>query len=405
MRPARQTQWAKQARAGRGLPWLSAALFFLASLLLAPRALGNAEPGRSGDASAPDASALEKAFQDVARRVAPSVVGIRVQRLCLDPAGGRDLSASNPPPERRVIVHGSGVVIAADGLILTNEHVVQSAAEIRVALYDGSVAQAEILSADPRSDLAVLKVPRSDLVPVRWCDWQSVTRGQWTVVVGNPFGLGNDGQLSVAVGVVANLGRQLPGLGENDDRFYYDMMQITAPINPGHSGGPVFNLRGELIGLVTAMHTRTPADEGVGFAIPMNPPIRRVIDTLCHGRPYEYGYLGVTVRALSPEERESLGLPLGEGVVVQAIEPDGPAARAGIAIGDLLCRLDGAAISSPGQLAERVGHMSIGQRATLEYLRDGRAGAAQVTIARRDPVRVSWLRRTGTSTRADQSPR
>jgi len=341
----------------------------------------------------------------VARRVAPSVVGIRVQRLCLDPAGGQNPSATTALPERRVIVNGSGVVIAPDGLILTNQHVVQSATEIRVTFHDGTVSQAEILSADPRSDLAVVKVPRSDLVPVRWCDWQSVTRGQWTVVVGNPFGLGSDGQLSVTVGVVANLGRQLPGLGEADDRFYYDMMQLTAPINPGHSGGPVFNLRGELIGLVTAMHTRTPADEGVGFAIPMNPPIRRVIDTLCQGRPYEYGYLGVTVRSLSPEEREALGLPFGEGVIVQAIEPDGPAARAGVANGDVLCRLDGASISSPGQLAERVGHMSIGQQATLEYLRDGRVVAAQVTIARRDPLRVSWLRRANTATRADRSPR
>jgi serine protease Do len=196
--------------------------------------------------------------------------------------------------------------------------------------------------------------------------------------------------LSVSVGVIANLGRQLPGLGEVDDRFYHDMLQITAPINPGNSGGPLFNIRGELIGVVTAMHTRAPADEGIGFAIPMSPAKRRVVDTLCQGRPVEYGYLGVVVRALGTAERAALHL--GHGVVVQQVEPEGPAAQAGLSVGDLVLEFEHQAVTGPAQFAELAGQSAVGSVVRLEVLRNERSETLRLLVERRDVSRVSWMR-------------
>ena len=276
-------QTLSRSRSHAGPPWLVAALLFLLSILLAPRTMVGAEPPAARDSLA-DLDTLQQAFQKVAERVAPSVVGIRVQRRHVLSPAGSDSADSAAVLEQRVVVNGSGSIVSPDGLILTNEHVIQAADDIRVLLYDGTDLPADVLMADPRSDFAVLKVSRTGLVPVRMGDWSTVARGQWSVVVGNPFGLGSDGHLSVAVGVVSNLGRQLPGLGETDDRFYNDMLQTTAPINPGHSGGPLFNIHGELIGVVTAMHTRTP-----GGSSPMSPrePMTRPRPSLKPSRKWE----------------------------------------------------------------------------------------------------------------------
>ncbi len=376
--------------------WLAAALVFAASMFVAPRTSTGRESRGDETDTAVDLEAIQQAFQQVVERVAPSVVGIRACRHHVATAPPDDDSTVR---EQRVLVNGSGTIIGEEGLILTNEHVVQSATEIVVLFYDGSESPATLVAADPRSDLAILHVARSGLVPATMCDWTKVARGQWTIVLGNPFGLGSDGQLSAAVGVVANLGRQLPGLGEADDRFYSDMIQTTAPINPGHSGGPIFNVRGELIGVVTAMHTRAPADEGVGFAIPMTPAKRRVIESLRQGRLIQYGYLGLTVRVPELEEREILGLAVSQGVVVQQVEPDGPAANAGVQAGDVIRDYEGHAVTGPGQLAELVGFTAVGTRARLDLVRDGRTTAVEATVGLREAERVAWMRGMQTNPR------
>ena len=304
-------------------------------------------------------------------------------------AGANTANDSNSV-EQRIVVNGSGTIISEDGLILTNEHVVQGAAEIDVLLHDGQRLRGVVVAADPRSDLAILQVPRAGLRPATLCDWSTVARGQWVVVIGNPFGLGSDGQLSVSVGVIANLGRQLPGLGEVDDRFYSDMIQVTAPINPGNSGGPLFNLRGELIGIVTAMHARAAADEGVGFAIPMTPLKTRLVDALAKGRPIQYGYIGVTVRSPERGERESLGL--SHGVVVQRVEPDGPAAAAGLQVGDFIVAFERQVVSGPAQLAELAGQSLVGAIVQIEIIRGGQPLSLPLTVQERDVNRVSWMR-------------
>jgi serine protease Do len=370
--------------------WLVATLLFAASIVLAPRAAAGDDPPPTQPDAVADLEALQRAFQRVVDQVAPSVVGIRAQRHRVTTLPGANPGDKPETIEQELIVNGSGTVIGEDGLILTSEHVVQGASDIQVLFADGQQSRGTVWAADARADLAVLRVSRTDTRPVQMCDWETVARGQWSVVIGNPFGLGRDGQLSVSVGVIANLGRQLPGLGEVDDRFYHDMLQITAPINPGNSGGPLFNIRGELIGIVTAMHTRAPADEGIGFAIPMSPAKRRVVETLCQGRPIEYGYLGVVVRALEAAERAALHL--GHGAVVQQIEPNGPAAQAGLSVGDLVLEFEHQPVTGPAQFAELAGQSAVGSAVQLDVLRDGRMETLRLVVERRDVSRVSWMR-------------
>ena len=379
------------SRCGPGwLLWLVAALLFAASIVVAPRATAGDEPPLARPEAVADLEALQRAFQRVVDQVAPSVVGIRAQRRRVTTLPGSNPGDKPETVEQDLVVNGSGTVIGDDGLILTSEHVIQGAGEIEVLFSDGQRLRGSVWAADPRADLAVLRVDRADIRPVQMCDWETVGRGQWSVVIGNPFGLGRDGQLSVSVGVIANLGRQLPGLGEVDDRFYHDMLQITAPINPGNSGGPLFNIRGELIGVVTAMHTRAPADEGIGFAIPMSPAKRRVVETLCQGRPVEYGYLGVVVRTLGTAERAALHL--GHGVVVQQVEPAGPAAQAGLSVGDLVLEFEHQPVTGPAQFAELAGQSAVGSEVRLDVLRNERSETLRLVVERRDVSRVSWMR-------------
>jgi serine protease Do len=370
--------------------WLVAALLFVIFALITPRRASGEEPTPPAVDAKADLEALQQAFQQVAEQVSPSVVGIRAQRRQMATLPGADQTQWAGLPEQHVAINGSGTIISADGLILTSEHVVQAATDIDVLFFDGQRTRAVVLAADPRSDFAVLQTARSGLRPATFGDWSNVARGQWVVVIGNPFGLGQDGQLSVSVGIIANLSRQLPGLGEIDDRFYNDMIQITAPINPGNSGGPLFNIRGELIGVVTAMHTRAPADDGVGFAIPMSPAKRRLIDTLAQGRPIEYGYLGATVRLPDAVERMAIGV--GHGVVVQRVEPEGPAAQAGLVVNDVVLAFDTQPVTGPAQLAELVGQSPVGSTIELLLLRAGQPVPLRVMLDQRDASRVSWMR-------------
>lgn len=362
--------------------WLVTVALFVVSALVAPRGVaGDLGPAAAGGGVA-DLEGLERAFRCVVEQVAPYVVGIRAQRPATVPGAGDD--------EQRVAINGSGTIISEDGLILTSEHVVQAATDIEVLFHDGQRLQALVVAADPRSDLAVLQTVRAALRPAALCNWSDVARGQWIVVLGNPFGLGHDGQLSVSVGVIANLGRQLPGLGEADDRFYNDMIQITAPISPGNSGGPLFNIHGELVGVVTAMHTRAPADDGVGFAVPMTPVKRRLVNLLAQGRPIEYGYLGAVVRLPDATERVLIGRTYG--VVVQRVEPEGPAAQAGLTANDVILAFDDQAVTGPGQLAELVGQSPVGTSVHLELLRGGQTLSLRVALDLRDVSRVTWMR-------------
>lgn len=346
--------------------------------------------GRAGGTASElaDAKALQAAFEQVAAQVAPSIVAIHVERAAGPMVIRGDDDGTGDSGSTTVLVNGTGVVMRAEGLILTNEHVVQDAQEIAVVLHDGQRLPATLVQADRRGDLAVLRVAKRDLQPIRIARWDRVARGQWAIVLGNPYGLGADGQASVAVGIISNLERRLPGLGVEDDRLYHDMIQTTAAIHPGHSGGPLLNLRGELVGLVTAMHTRTAAEDGVGFAIPMKPEVVTRVEQLCAGRPVAYGFVGVTARSLN--ERE-LATVHHNAVAVAALEPDGPAARAGLRVGDVVTGVNGQALRGPSQFAYLVGQLPVGAVVRLAVIRDRQQLQLEVEVEPRETQRVARL--------------
>ncbi|MEP0847744.1 MAG: trypsin-like peptidase domain-containing protein [Phycisphaerae bacterium] len=353
----------------------------------ADRARG--EPPVAAD-SVPELSRVQAAVERVVAAVSPSVVGIRVERRYRTPAA-EPVGAQPATQEQVVVVNGAGTIIDADGLILTNEHVVQSAQSIEVNFSDGSRSRATVRSADPRSDLAVLEVPRRGLRPAAFGDTRKLARGQWTIAMGNPYGLGADGSACVSIGVIANLGRRLPGLGAVDDRLYGDMIQTTAVINPGNSGGPLFNIAGELIGVVAAMHMRAALDDGVGFAIPLSATKRRIIERLREGLPVEYGYVGLSVRDPTPDERRAAGVSSG-GAVVEQVESGGPAERASVRIGDLVASFAGQRIEDASHLVDLVGEASAGEKANVELRRGRQTVQIELSVERRDVSRVAWMR-------------
>lgn len=359
--------------------WLIALILFALCAILFPR-----QAHAQNDGGDIDLEALERAFQKVVDRVSPSVVSLRVQR--------RYGLTNGAGFEQLIMVNGSGTVISTDGLILTNEHVVQSAMTIDVIFHDGVTRTADVVATDARADLAVLRVGRTGLQPARFCQWDSVSRGQWTLALGNPFGLGRDGKVSVSIGVISNLGRRLPGLAEVDDRMYDDMIQTTATINPGNSGGPLFNVRGEIIGVVTAMHTRAAADEGAGFAIPLTATRRDVIERLRRGEASRHGFLGVSVR--EPEEAERLlnRLPAGEGVVIERVEADSPGQTADMRAGDVILRVNEDVVRSPGQFAGLLSALGPGEPVRVKVIRGGAEVALTARPTERMVSQVSWMR-------------
>lgn len=323
---------------------------------------------------------IQRAFQSIIARVSRSTVTIRANRVVAQSvsfADGREART------KTAVVNGSGVVLSECGAILTNEHVIQGASELRIVDCDGNQFEARVIAADARSDMAVLQAGPGHWQPAEFAGPERLVRGQWVIVVGNPYGLANDGRGCASVGVIANLGRRLPGLGEADDRLYHHMIQFTASIHPGNSGGPLFDLDGRLIGIVTAMHTRAPADEGIGFAIPLTPVRQRIIDTLRRGEQIAYGYLGLSIR--------SIPAPHGgrDSVVIDAVESHGPASDAGLRAGDVIVRYNGQPVTDCGQFAELVGESMAGGMVSVEVLRGGRQKMFAVRVAQRQFWRVA----------------
>jgi serine protease Do len=370
-------------RSGSAL-WLYAALAFIVILALGPnRSLADEPPV--------DLNRLEQAFQRVTDQVSPSVVGIRARRRHFTQIPSPD-TAADQTFEQLVIVNGSGTVVDADGLILTNEHVVRGAEDLTIVLHDGSKLAGTVFAADARSDLAIVHVNRKSLPPAKFCQWSAVKRGQWSIAIGNPFGLGSDGQLSVSVGVISNLDRQLPGLGQVDDRSYSDMIQTTATINPGNSGGPLFNIRGELIGIVTAMHTRAGGDEGAGFAIPMTPARVQIISRLRRGESPKHGYFGLNVRPRSNAATGAAVKGQGAGITIESVDAGGPASQSGLDAGDLITLFDDYPINNPGDLVATVAASAGGHPVSISVSRAGRPLDLKITPTSRAINTVAWLR-------------
>jgi len=318
------------------------------------------------------------------RKVSPAVVNIATRGtirergaqnpLLDDPFFRRffDVPPDTGPRARPFQSAGSGVIFDAHtGYIVTNAHVVENASEITVTLQDGRDLKAEIIGSDTPSDVAVLKVKPDGLTQIPLGDSARVEVGDFVVAIGNPFGL----QHTVTSGIISGLSRS----GINPDG-YEDFIQTDASINPGNSGGALVNLRGELIGINTAILSRSGGNIGIGFAIPVN-MARSVMDQLIRYGAVKRGQLGVSMYTVTPDIAHSLGLPSAVGALVSQVVDGSPAEQAGIRTGDVITSVNGQPVKSNTELRNTIGLLRVGDKVEIGLLRDGKPLRVTAVIA------------------------
>ena len=349
----------------------------LATAVIAPPAPA-AMPAMVGDTPVPSLSPIVK-------KVSPAVVNIATRGtirdrgpqnpLLDDPFFRRffDVPPDSGPRERPFQSAGSGVIFDAKaGYIVTNAHVVENASEITVTLQDGRDLKAEVVGSDEPSDVAVLKVKSdSTLVQIGLGDSAKVEVGDFVLAIGNPFGL----QHTVTSGIISGLSRS----GINPDG-YEDFIQTDASINPGNSGGALVNLRGELIGINTAILSRSGGNIGIGFAIPVN-MAHSVMDQLIKYGSVKRGQLGVSMYTVTPDIAHSLGLPNALGALVSQVVDGSPAEKAGIHTGDVITSVNGQPVKSNSELRNSIGLLRVGDKVEIGLLRDGKPVKVTAIIA------------------------
>ncbi|MGM0659082.1 MAG: DegQ family serine endoprotease [Pseudomonadota bacterium] len=358
------------------------------TILLA--ALFIVQPGRAALPAAVDGEPLPS-LAPVLEQVTPAVVNVfsstrvqvRTSPFFNDPFFRRFFDIPNMPRERVQRSLGSGVIVDAEaGLILTNNHVIDDADEIAITLEDGREFQAEFIGADRDTDLAVIRIDADDLHELPLFDSDALKVGDFVVAVGNPFGLGQ----TVTSGIVSALGRAgLRGLE------YQNFIQTDASINPGNSGGALVNLRGELVGINTAIFTPSGGNVGIGFAIPVSTATYIMEQLVEHGE-VRRGNLGVEVQDLSEELRAALEVDHRGGAVITEVAPDGAADEAGLQAGDVILELDRRPVRDSQQLRNIEGLLAVGREVVIEYLRDGQPRRTEVVLSEDLDSRISGQR-------------
>lgn len=310
---------------------------------------------------------VSKAFVAVSRKVKPSVVHVSARRTHRTRAGW-----FFGPRQYESTGTGSGVIVDADGVIVTNNHVVTGAAKLTVKLADGRELPAQVLGGDPRSDIAVLKVEEEGLPACALGDSDALEVGQWVLAIGNPFGL----EQTVTAGIVSAKGRANLNLLD-----YEDFIQTDAAINPGNSGGPLVNLKGEVVGINAVIISRTGGYQGIGFAIPIR-MARRVVDSILSEGKVSRGYLGVSVGdvGLRPEAARSAGVDDPRAVRVSEVVEGGPAETAGLKEGDLILRIGDRRVTNRVALRTVIGQLPPGSEVEVEAIRDGRRKTLTVVL-------------------------
>ena len=326
------------------------------------------------------AALVPDSFAPIARAAKPAVVNIFSTRIVRGPGSTGDpredffrrfFGEGLPERTQRQQSLGSGFAISPDGYIVTNAHVVQQADQIRVKLANKDEYDAQLVGLDPKTDVALIKVkPRQDLAVLHLGNSDALEVGDWVVAIGNPFGLAE----TVTAGIVSAKGRVI-GAGPYDD-----FIQTDASINPGNSGGPLLNINGEVVGINSAIFSRSGGSIGIGFAIPIN-LARHIVDELRGSGKVVRGWLGVSIQDVTPALAQSFGLDHPHGALVVEVEPDGPAAKAGLERGDVIIAYNGAPIEESHQLPAMVADMPIGKSAELTILRNGREHTLTVTVA------------------------
>ncbi|MDN3525515.1 Do family serine endopeptidase [Halomonas sabkhae] len=314
-------------------------------------------------------------------RAAPAVVNIYSSRvverdshpLMSDPFF-RQFFGDDAPSRRRMLSSlGSGVIVSEEGYVLTNNHVIQGADQIQVALRDGRETLAEVVGTDPESDLAVLRIDLQDTPVIELSDSQGVAVGDVSLAIGNPFGVGQ----TVTMGIISATGRSHLGLSA-----YEDFIQTDAAINPGNSGGALINPEGALVGINTAIFSRSGGSQGIGFAIPANLASNILKEIVTKGRVIR-GWLGIEAQELDAELAASFGLEAPSGVVIAGVVPNGPAARAGLQPGDVLLKVDGEPIVDPRQTMSDIAAVAPGTQLPVTIMRGGETRQVTLTVAER----------------------
>jgi len=279
---------------------------------------------------------------------------------------------------------GSGFIISQDGYILTNAHVVEAAEEITVKLNDKREFKAKVIGADRRTDVALIKIDASGLPAVRFGDPGKLRVGEWVLAIGSPFGFEN----TVTAGIVSAKGRSLP------QETYVPFIQTDVAVNPGNSGGPLFNLKGEVVGINSQIYSRTGGFMGLSFAIPID-VANDIAQQLRTGGKVTRGRIGVVIQPLSKELADGFGLPRTQGALVNSVEKGGPADKAGVEAGDVILRFDGKTVASSEDLPRIVGATRPGAKVTMQIWRNKSTRDVQVVVAEMQDDRAARQSRRG----------
>jgi len=344
-----------------------------------------------------DAAVVQQpfSFANIVDKVRPAVVSVKVKTVSsenMSDEGPNGLSPDDPmfrffkqfgfgdqgegnmphrPRKQFGMAQGSGFFISADGYIVTNNHVVDHASEVDVVTDGGKNYTAKVIGVDPKTDLALIKVTSNESFPYVELGTASPRVGDWVIAVGNPFGLGG----TVTAGIVSARGRDI-GSGPYDD-----FIQIDAPVNRGNSGGPTFDLSGNVIGVNTAIYSPSGGSVGIGFAIPAD-TVKRVVDELKSDGQVTRGWIGVQIQPVTQDIADSIGLSKPGGALVADVTKDGPAAKAGIANGDAILAVNGQEVAGPRELARAIASIRPGTAADLTVWREGKQTSLKVETAK-----------------------
>ncbi len=349
------------------------------------KAIKNGELPLYQTSDQPVKSVLPQAsFAEAASVAMPSVVSINVKQKqalvgangsFLDYFFGEDLGGGVPRGLDSQAA-GSGVILSEDGFIVTNNHVVENADSVEVILSDNRRLSAEVIGQDPETDIAILKVDAQNLKNIVFASSDSLRVGDVVLAIGNPFGVGK----TVTMGIVSALGRS--DLGINT---FENFIQTDAPINPGNSGGALIDATGRLVGINTAIFSRSGGSLGIGFAVPVS-TVQQIVKDLTQYGKVSRGFLGISTQALSPEIRDVLGIKEEVGVLVSGVQKDGPASKAGVKPGDVLLRVNQKPIVKPKDVLVLVSNAKPQEAVVLELLRDGKKITKSVVLGQRPQV-------------------
>ena len=370
---------------------LQRVFFFIVVIIAAgmlvsfPLSVSHAAQAKISEQSVDLLTRTGKAMAEVTAAVKPAIVNIATTRT-VKVSGGGDPFFDDPffkrffgeqfsrqrqqPKEHKSAGLGSGVIVSSDGYIITNSHVIKDADEIKVTLTDKKEYAGRVIGSDPKTEIAVVKIEAKDLPTVFWGNSDALQVGEVVLAVGNPYGLNQ----TVTMGIVSALGRANVGIAD-----YEDFIQTDAAINPGNSGGALVNIKGELIGINTAIYTTSGGYQGIGFAIPSN-MVKSIMASLIKEGKVTRGWLGVTIQKVTPELAKQFNLKEDAGALVGDIMENSPAEKAGLQRGDIILEYDGKKIEEPNILRNMVANNLPGEEHTAVVMRDGKTKNVAITI-------------------------